>query len=452
MKYHFKYSIALSAIIMFIYTGLQAQNNAGYTLQQLIDSAVSRSHLVAIKDWQIKEKAHKLKEDAIRRYPSVVLGSTFQYNFSVGELSIPAGSIGVLSTATGDQLLPQQNTNLRVGQHENYSADVSLYQPILQQAKIKTGLNIDKVEIAVSELERVKVKRELTLAVQKLYYGILITEKQKEEAVARLALANAKLVETENALIAGKTSRPNLAGLRAIVAEEEQNVLKLDIMLQDYKRELAAIASLDEARLSKLQTPDTTMLDAVVTESVDHFTDKSSANTDLQIMQLNREKARLAIKAAKQGNLPDVGFIAGYYYQKGNPILPTSSPYIGINLKWNLQDLFSNHQVARQREAQLKQAEHALAYQQQQLYTDINKTYRKVSQTKALVQAARKAWKYRCEELKIQQDKQAAGLNVTTDVLEVKANLSKSESDLYSAQLSYLLAKAELESLIGNNQ
>lgn len=450
MKSHFKYSIALSAIVMFIYTGLQAQNNAGYTLQQLIDSAVSRSHLVAIKDWQIKEKTHKLKEDAIRRYPSVVLGSTFQYNFSVGELNIPAGSIGVLSTATGDQLLPQQNTNLRVGQHENYSADVSLYQPILQQAKIKTGLDIVKVDIAVSERERVKVKRELTLAVQKLYYGILIAEKQKEEAVARLTLANAKLVETENALIAGKTSPPNLAGLRAIVAEEEQNVLKLDIMLQDYKRELAAIASLDEARLSKLQTPDTTMQD--VTESVDHYIDKISTNTELQIMQLNREKARLAIKAAKQSNLPDVGFIAGYYYQKGNPILPTSSPYIGINLKWNLQDLFSNHQVAHQRQAQLKQAEHALAYQQQQLYTDINKTYRKVSQTKALVQAARKAWKYRCEELKVQQDKQAAGLNVTTDVLEVKANLSKSESDLYSAELSYLLAKAELESLIGNNQ
>jgi outer membrane protein len=452
MKLHFKYSILLSVIVIFIYTGLQAQSTAEYTLQQLIDSAVNRSHLVAIKDWQIKEKTNKLKEDAIKRYPSVVLGGSFQYNFSLGELNIPAGSIGVFPIAAGEQLLPQQNTNLRVGQHENYSVDVSLYQPILQQAKIKTGLDIDKVDIAVSEREQLKVKRELTLAVQKLYYGILISEKQKEEAVARLALANAKLVETENALIAGKTSRPNLAGLRAIVAEEEQNVLKLDITVQDYKRDLATIANLDEARLSKLQTPDTTMWDTVVTESVDRYIDKSSTNTELQIMQLNREKALLAIKAAKQSNLPDVGFVAGYYYQKGNPILPTSSPYIGINLKWNLQDLFSNHQVTRQRQSQLKQAEHALAYQQQQLYTDINKTYRKVSQTRALVQAARKARNYRCEELKVQQDRQVAGLNVTTEILEVKANLSKSESDLYSAQLSYLLAKAELENLTGKSQ
>jgi len=446
MILNIKNSILLSVILLFSFIETRAQNNK-YTLQQLIDSTITRSHLLAIKSWQVREKTHRLKEDAIKRYPSVILGGNHQYNFSLGELHIPAGSIGVLPTSAGDQLLPQQNTKLQVGQHQNYSVDVSLYQPILQQAKIKTGLDIDRIDIALSEKEEVKLKQQLTLAVRKLYYGILISQKQFEEASIRLEVAKAKLADAQSASTAKKIIASNLAGLHATVAEEEQNMLKLDMAVQDYKQELAALTSMDELFHARLQTPDT--LCNYLIEPIDTYRSSISANTELQITQLNREKSLLAIKAVKQNYLPDIGLIGGYYYQKGNPILPTASPYIGINLKWNLQDVFSNYQVKRQREAQLKQSEHAVAYQQQQLHTEMDKAYRKLTQARALVEVAKKAWRYRQEELKVQQDKQMAGMNVKSDVLEMQANLVRSESDMYAAQLSYLLATAELENIVG---
>jgi outer membrane protein len=37
--------------------------------------------------------------------------------------------------------------------------------------------------------------------------------------------------------------------------------------------------------------------------------------------------------------------------------LPTNVQFVGINVKWNLQNIFSNKYVIRQREFQLKQAE-----------------------------------------------------------------------------------------------
>ncbi|AYB31947.1 TolC family protein [Chryseolinea soli] len=449
MNLKIKYSLVLSAILMLTCTGLQAQTGSSYTLQQLIDSAISRSHPMAIKSWQVKEKVSKLNEDQIRRYPSVMVGANYQYNFSIGELNIPAGSIGVAPTSTGDQLFPQENTNFKMGQHDNFSTDVALYQPLLQQAKIKTGLAIDKIDVTVSETEQVKIAQQLTLAVQELYYGILISEKQWEAASTRLELAKAKVKDAESGAAAGKVIAPNLAGLRAAVAEEEQNMLKQEIIVQDYKRELIVVANLSENSLTKLQEPDSATIGMHVIASVDTYTNRISVNTDLQLARLNRDKALLSIKAANQSNLPDLGLIAGYYYQRGNPILPTSMPYIGINLKWNLQDLFVNHHVLHQREAQLKQAEHTVAYQQQKVYTDVEKAYRKINQTIALVTVARKALKYRLEELKVQKDKQAAGLSMNSDLLAVKADVAKSEADLYAAQLAYFIAVAELENLIG---
>ncbi|MFD0998839.1 TolC family protein [Ohtaekwangia kribbensis] len=449
MNSYIKRTLLLAGILLVSCVSLRAQNNAPYTLQQLIDSAVAKNNLVSIKEWQLQEKISKLKEDETKRYPSVILGANYQYNFSLGDLNIPAGAIGSVPTLNGDRLLPAENQQMQLGQHANYGADIALYQPLLQQARIKTGLDIDRADIARSEKEKVKMVRELKLAVRKLYYGILITRKQREEAVVRLELAQVKLTDAESALTAGKTISSNLAGLRALVAEEEQNILKLDIVLQDYNHELSDITNIQHDTNISLQPLDTTTAHIETSPVEETFQNAKAANTDLRIARIDQEKALLGIKAAKRSNLPDIGLVAGYYYQKGNPILPTSSPYIGINLRWNLQDLFTNHQVLRQREAQLKQAEHKVLYQQQQLRADIDKTHRKVNQTKALMEVARKAMRYRHEELKVQRDKQGAGLNIKSALLEVEAAAAKSEADFYAAQLSYLLTIAELEHLTG---
>ncbi|HEY8938011.1 MAG TPA: hypothetical protein VIM65_22465, partial [Cyclobacteriaceae bacterium] len=73
MKFNIKNSILLCVILLSSFIEGRAQNNE-YTLQQLIDSTITRSHLLAIKSWQVREKTHRLKEDAIKRYPSVILG------------------------------------------------------------------------------------------------------------------------------------------------------------------------------------------------------------------------------------------------------------------------------------------------------------------------------------------------------------------------------------------
>jgi len=66
-----------------------------------------------------------------------------------------------------------------------------------------------------------------------------------------------------------------------------------------------------------------------------------------------------------------------------------------------------------------------------------------------LIAVSQKAFTYRKEELKIQEDKQAAGLNMKTDLLLTKSLLAKSEADVYSSQLSYLMAISDLKVLTG---
>lgn len=447
MQYNIKRLLPALMVLACCFNSLQAQNIRSYSLAQLKDAALMNNHPLAIKEWQIKEKQAKFREDAIKRYPSVTLNGNYQYNFKLGELTIPAGTIGEYELGPGNSiLLPGTDKDFTVGEHNFYNAGVTAYQPVTQQAKIKTGLEIDKIDVQLAEKDRLKTSLQIKQAIEKLYYGALITKKQLEEAEAKLALAKSKLDDIEGALQAGKTITADKAGLQASISDEEQNVMKLNLRIEDYLGDLADVTGLNADSLDLEEVdPATPPLDLVD----EYKNTAANSNTDLQIANLKKSKALLGIKAARQSNRPDVGLIGGYLYQSGNPVLPANNPFVGVNLKWNLQDIFSNRHIVNQRKFQLKQAEENIAHTQEQVNNDIEKAYRKINHTEALIIAAQKTVVYRKEELKLQEDKKEAGLNVRTDMLNAKSLLAKAEADTYSAQLSYLISVADLKLLIG---
>jgi hypothetical protein len=107
---------------------------------------------------------------------------------------------------------------------------------------------------------------------------------------------------------------------------------------------------------------------------------------------------------------------------------------LGLNLKWNVQDLFSNKHLLKQREAQVKQAEENILNLQQQVTSDIEKAYRKVNQSKSLIAVAQRVLDYRTKELKIQEDKQA-GLTLKRTYSVPKAQVAKANADVYAQLL-----------------
>lgn len=434
MKLSIKSCLLLLVFILPGYSRLSAQTS----LQQLIDAAMKNNHLLSIREYQVQEKMSKLKEDEIKRYPSATLDGSYQYNFNLPEITLPAGTI-----STG---MPSEDRKFTVGEKSTYNVGLNIYQPITQQFKMSTGLSIDKTDIKLGQKEKEKTVLQMQLAIEQLYYGALIAQKQVEGTMARLELARARLYDAEGVLAAGKSTGVNLSGLRAGISGEEQNLLKLNIQVEDYLTELERLTNLHAIKLEAVEPGSMTV------NPVDEYKLAATSNPDMEIARLNKEKALLGIKAAKQSNLPDFGVIAGYYVQQGSPVLPGNSPYVGLNLKWNIQDLFSNKQVQNQRQYQLKQAEEAIIYTQQQVESDIDKAWRKVKQSDALITAAQKLAGYRREALKEQQDKQASGLDIKTGLLEAKSQLAEAEADLYAAQLSKALAIAALRNLTGQHR
>ena len=426
---------------------LRAQDIASYSLKQLTDSALKNSHALAGKDWQIKERSAKVAEDKIKKYPSVNLNANYLHNFVLDRITIPAGTIGDVQLSPGNHaLLPSTDKTFNAGKHDAYLTGVSVYQPITQQLKLNTGIEIDKQDLALAGKERQKMSLQVKLAIEKLYYGALIARKQMEEAQAKLELAQTKFDDVESGLLAGKAIQPNKSGLLADIADQEQNILKLNIQVGDCISDLISLTgvSADSLALDEVE-PMVYTVDPVHS----YLSAAMSGNTDLQMANITKSRALLGIKAARQANMPDLGLVGGYKYQSGNSILPANNPYVGVSMKWNLQDLFSNKAIEKQRQAQARQADENIAGTRQQLSADVEKAYRKMNESLALIGVAQKAVTFRRQEMKLLEDKLTAGLVLKQDLLTARSQLAKSESDLYAAQLSYRLAVSDLNFLTG---
>ena len=408
------------------------------TLDGAIDAAMQNNRLLSIRKLQVEEKQEKVKEDEIKKYPTLILSSTYLYNVNTSD-PFPSNSTTAFP-------IPIPDKYMQLGEHNTFNAAGLIYQPITEQGKIRTGIDISKTDVLITEKEKNKVAQQIRQSVERLFYGLLINEKQKVEAFSKLEAAKIKLHDVESALLAEKTVNVDKAGLLANIAEQEQTILQLNLQAQDYMDDLKQITGLNAHNLF-LKNVD------IITSATPSLEESKSAalvnNIDINIASLNQKKADLGIKAAHQNYLPDVGLIGGYMYQTGNGVFPNNNPFAGINFRWNIQNVVANKHVVEQRRLLSKQANENFDNTREQLNTDVNKAYNKIIQVNHLVAVAQKAAYYRKEELKIQLDKSASGLNTNVDVLNAKSSLAKSEADLYAAQLSYRLALSDMKILEG---
>jgi len=438
-----------AAILFSAGQELYAQTAKPLNLESARNLALQNNHLLNVKKLQIEEKRYKVSEDRVKYLPTIVAGGTYQYNSNLPSLTIEQGRFGSLPFGTISIPLPAIDEVIGMGNHNNYQAGVTVYQPLTQIGKINAGVTVSKTEYSIAQNEEAKAETQIKQAVEKLYFGLLIIQKQIEEADLKVKLAKIKLADVVSAVSAGKTTESNSYGLSAAEADEEQNLLKLKIQYEDYLADLKQLTGLDPGCDITLEPVDAESLIENIPAIDTAMNDAVAGNSDLKIASLYKTKADNAIRASKYSYLPDIGLLGGYTYQDGSVIYPKTNTFVGASLKWNIQDALSNRTVQLQRISAKKQAEENLANTKEQVNKDIAKAYRKLKQSEDLIRVAEKVVTYRREDLKIQNDRRTSGLNLESDLIAAKASMAKAESDYYAAQLNYRITLSELKILAG---
>lgn len=436
-------AVIVIVLLMGSSLGAKAQVQAGYVaLDDVVNQALEHNNLLHVSKLRVTEMQEKAEELKIKRYPSLNLNSMYMYRFNLGGLSFPAGAFGIFQMPTGaDLMMPQSPVNIEIGKHNTFMAGATLYQPLTQQWRLSSGIKASGIDRDIAAMEYNKAELQVVNGVERLYYGILAVRKRIEENNKRIESIERRAYDAESAMEAGKSTDAVTLGMTANLAARRQDLLKLRIEESGYISDLKKLTGTD---FSSVQFAGNFTAGNLV-QPLSYYLDKAEAsNTDLQLADLKIRKAEHGIAAAKRSYLPDVGLMAGYSYQNSIKILPETNPFIGASFSWNIQDIFSNRRVARQRRLQLEQAVEYREYASKSTAAEVENAYRQLQESGELINAAAESVQFRKRNLGIEYDRQAAGLNTMSEVLDAEAEYAKAEADYYSAMVNYRVMMANL--------
>ncbi len=418
-----------------------------YTMQQLVDSALINNKLLQIKTYQIKEKQAALASTNQLRLPNLTIMGNYMYNFTPLRVNVPAGALGS-TPIPGLPIsipIPFENVNQVIGKNNTVVAGAILYQPITEQFKISNGTNVKKIDVRIIEAEQQQTAEKIKNGIQQLYLGINATRYAITAIEGSIELAQAEVDYIQVAIESEKAIPMNYYGLKASLADEKQKKLKKEAEL------LKMVNTLNQ--LTQLQLTANQISDQVVSfpeeETLSNYVAKAQNSPDYQIAYLNQQKAIEGIRATKNSYLPDLGVIGGYMYQYGIDYINNNFAVLGVNLKWNINDIFRNKQEQHQREALKAQATLFAEHTQSEIEQNINTAYQELMLAKQLILVAEEVDEYRLLNFEMHKDKFDAGLINYKELVKTKQEHTKAKSDYYAALLNYQIHLSQIRALTG---
>ncbi len=445
-----KNKLATSAIILLLVCAVHGNSEALETRQlslpQALDLAMQNNSLIQIAAAKVDENRYKEKEVQTDYYPHLSDELTYSYLSNKQVVQIPAGSLGTVP-GLGD--FPSDTVNIDQGSQTTLINSLTLKQPLTQIIKIGDAKDIASAERSVSEAQLSQVRAEISYTVKQLFYGLLLAQKQQQADQLSINTANAKLREAEDSVTTGVALPVVITNAKVKLLQAKQALLTSHITSSDLCADLSRVLGLP-LDSEYVLLPGALSVKKVPTQQ-DIINQALANNPAIKAAKKQVKKASAGVDAAKHAYLPDVGLFGTYIHQDGISFLKEDIGMVGVQMTWNLFDWGKKREIKNQRHMQVFQANRQLENVQQITEVAISKAYRKLEQTKMMIEIASEAVNLRKELLRQGNDQLQVETITATAHLQLKTDLKDAEIQKFKAQIAYQLALAEIEKISGLN-
>jgi outer membrane protein TolC len=425
-----------------------------------------------------------------------------QFTFSLGTRTI-GGNLGLtrrLETG-GNLTFSVQANRQKSKQPVNFfdtsagSVDLSSYaliptlsitQPLLRGAGIKVNrANLDKAKIAVSQAEAAQqvTAQNLVRDIVNAYWDVLFAHRDLENKQRSTELARKQLERTEALVRAGRVSPVDAKAVEQALAVREGDVINAENTLLNSSLNLRTLMGEDFTRADTLGV--LPMTDPVVkprlVDTRQEIDRALTNNPQVRQLQLGIASRRIDEMVADNNRLPQLDVQGSFTPQgrsvdsianasTGNPGTQGSWPEAfrnifsdnvggdglladwtvsgSISLTWDIRNRTpkANYEAAK---LQIKRAQTQLEQARQQVSAGVIRAANSLRTTAKVMEVSEISLELSLENLEAEQARFNVGRSTNYDVLQRLDEVDQAESNALNAQISYLKALVELQSLNG---
>ena len=414
------------------------------TLQEAVQLALKHNHDIRIADYTVEEKQHAKEVVKSSYFPTIRNDSSFLYLTDTQLIQINAGTLGV----AGGAPIPPVNSIINQGGRDLTTSGTQLTQPLTTLLKIKSANDMAKADVKAAREKAQLTGNDVALAVDQVYYKILITQAHRSATDARIKASQDVESERIEEVKFGSSLEQDLIESRAQLLQAKQELLTTDLQLSDLKLKLNDLMGLPLTTALDLDPTVAEFQEACRREEC--VTAAMASHPEILAASAEVEKAEAAIRLAKADiRVPDVEAFARYSYQNNVPFLAHNFGTFGVHFGYDLFDAGRKRALLRQREAQLSQAKENVARLRDGVELAVQTAYNKQERAQQMLKVSEEVLSLRTEANRVRQQELLQGAALNSQAAAATAQEYDAKALLLQSQLDYLQAHDELVHAIG---
>lgn len=444
-----KKTMLMIAVTVISFYHMNAQEKLSLSLQQSLELGLKSSKTLHSSRAKVSAAENKTKEAAAGGLPLVTLSGgytrlsdvpSFAENFSIPGFPALEGFGDAFPVILDNYVLrlgvqqPLFTGNAISESKEMASHLEKAAQADLQKDAAETGFNIKSAywnyykslkvlgvtEKNVQQLEAYKVQ------VGNLSGQGLATRNDELKISVQISEANIRMLDAENMV---ELARVNLC-----------NILGLPLNTQIELTDKASDENYTSQNASSL------------------YEEAYNGRGEIAAAKHRAEASKSGIEIAESKYYPQISLVGGVNYNNPNQrIMPLKEQFdatwdVGVQFTFNLWNWGQTKYQAAQAEAQLVQAQDAVASLKDMVAVEVTQNTLTLNQAKKKIAVAEAGKEQAEENLRVNNERLGQGLALTTDIIDAEFASLQANISYETALADYQVAKARLEKSLGKNQ
>ncbi len=362
---------------------------------------------------------------------------------------LPNLSVGSGASVQSQSRFDPNTQRVVEGSSDSYNASLSASYQLFQGGRKFHELNRTGSAMRQAEANLRDQRFAILLQTRTLFMNALRQAELLEVARARVSRAEESLDMTRTQVQVGTGTRSDSLRTRLELANARQVVLQAENQLRAARfslgRQVGVSGPVEPVPPGNLDPAPLALQDAEI------FALAQSVSPAVLAAEAAAAVANAALGNAKSGYLPSLSLSSGYSWANQAAALS------GGNTSWNFR-LSGSYQLfdGFQRSANVSQASESRRVARlseedarRAVRQDVDAALRTLETQEQAIEIAREAVAVAEEDLRFIRERYAVQMASVLDVITSQVALDQAEADFVSARYDYILAKAELESIVG---
>lgn len=416
-------------------------------LVDAIQIALGNNRPVQIARLDVTKSGWEVAEAKTHQFPELKTELLASGNITSPAFTFKEGIFGTTNGQPNGPPIPSKDTEISLSNGVTGYAIATASQPISQLYQIHLAIREKELSADLSG-EKYKQKRQATVAdVKQAYYGIL-----QSESALRLEQALVKEYEETDRVAGQYLSKESILKsesleVKAQLAQAKHQIVTTQDDLETQKEHFNDLLGRD------LDTPFRTQpVPPVSSAEIDLKVARQTAlqqRPELKEAKITVDQAGYDRRLAKAEYIPGIGAQLQYLTPINTQILPQNILSAGVKMTWEPFEWGRRRDNIKQKDIQVQQSQYELDQTRSQILLDVDKTFRKLGESRSMLEVAQAARDAASEKLREvnNQFKQVAVL--LRDVLKQEAAVANADHEYEESLLSFWNAKAEFEKALG---